>query len=139
MSQEPKKDYRSIMSPVAASDKSHFADALITVDPRNLPARTRTISPFATATLVTISAASQQEEFFVNKQGEKFDVHTLAGRMDLWQFTYDEYQISNDGKGRQEAVDVMKLAAIGGTDESGIIASNVLNEGNKQLTGKEKK
>lgn len=58
--------------------------------------------------------------------------------MELWQFYYDAYQISNDGQGRKEAVDVMKLAAIGGTDESGNIALAALNEGNKVLNKKEK-
>jgi len=135
---EERKDYRSMMSPVAAADKSHFADALITIDPRNLPARTRTISPFATATLVTLSAASQRQRVFKNTQGVEFDVHTLAGRMDLWQFSHDEYQISDGGQGRKEAVDVMKLAAIGGSDESGSVAQSVLNEGAKNLTKKEK-
>lgn len=137
MSQD-KKDYRSMMSPVASADKSHFADALLSIDPRNLPARTRTISPFATATLVTLSASAQKEKIFENAQGVKFNTHTLSGRMDLWQFSYDSYQISSDGKGRQEAVDVMKLAAIGGSDESGAIAQSVLNEGAKVLNKKEK-
>jgi hypothetical protein len=136
---EEPKSYRSMMSPVASSDKSHFADVLGTIDPRNLPALTRTISPFATATLLTVSASAQKEKIFQNAQGMKYDVHTLSGRMDLWQFTYDEYQISNDGQGRKEIVDVLKLAAIGGSDESGQIAQSVLNEGAKVLTSKEKK
>lgn len=139
MSQEPKKDIRSLMSPVSASDKSHFADVLSQVDPRNLPAQTRTISPFATATLVTLSAATQKERMFKNAQGLTFNTHTLAGRMDLWQFNYDAYQISNDGQGRKETVEVLRLAAIGGADESGAIAQSVLNEGAKNLSGKEKK
>ena len=139
MPDEPKKSMREVMSPVAGADKSHFADSLSTIDPKHLPARTRTISPFATATLITLSASSQKEREFKNAHGMKFDMHTLAGRMDLWQFNYDSYQISNDGKGRQEVVDVLKLAAIGGSDDEGRIASSVLNEGPKVLNKKGEK
>jgi hypothetical protein len=138
MSAPEKKSIREMMRAVPGTDKTHFADALSTIDPRNLPARTRTISPFATATLKTLAASSQKETEFKDLHGQIFKMHTVAGRMDLWQFTYDSYQISNDGKGRQEIVDVLKLAAIGGADEEGKIASSVLNEGSKNLTGKNK-
>lgn len=136
MSAEPRKSMREVMSPVSGPDKSHFADSLSTIDPKHLPARTRTISPFATATLLTLSASSQREREFKNAHGMKFDMHTVAGRMDHWQFGYDSYQISNDGKGREETVKVLQLAAIGGQDEESKIATAVLSEGNKQLTTK---
>ena len=127
------------MQPMPGADKSHFADALSTIDPKNLAARTRTISPFATATLRTIAASSQKQREFVNAHGMKFDMHTVAGRMDLWQFDYDSYQISNDGKGREEVKEVLKLAAIGGSDDEGKIATSVLNEGSKDLRGNKAK
>ena len=139
MSQEPRRDYRSMMVPVSGSDKTHFADALSTVDPKHPPARTRTISPFATATLKLVSVSSSKEAGHINPHGVKFDIHTVAGRMDYWQFEYDSYQISNDGQGRKEVVDVLKLAAIGGGEESGQLATSVLNEGSKNLSGKDKK
>lgn len=136
--QEHKKSMREMMQAVPGADKSHFADALSTVDPKHLAARTRTISPFATATLKAISASSQKQRQFKNVHGMVFDMHTVAGRMDLWQFEYDSYQISNDGKGREEVKEVLKLAAIGGGDEEGKIATSVLNEGSKNLSGKAK-
>ena len=143
MSQQPqpaqqKKSMREMMQAVPGADKSHFADALSTVDPKNLPARTRTISPFATATLRLVSAASQRQRSFKNVHGLMYDMHTVAGRMELWQFDYDSYQISNDGEGRKETMKVLQLAAIGGNDEEGKIAGSVLNEGSKNLAGKNK-
>jgi hypothetical protein len=138
MPEPEKKSIREMMRAVPGADKTHFADALSTIDPKNLPARTRTISPFATATLKTLEASSQKESTFKDLHGQQFQMHTVAGRMGLWQFTYDSYQISNDGKGRQETKEVLSLAAIGGNDEEGKIASSVLNEGNKNLTGKNK-
>jgi hypothetical protein len=138
MSAPEKKSIREMMRAVPGADKTHFADALSTIDPKNLPARTRTISPFATATLKTLSASSQRESTFKDLHGQQFQMHTVAGRMDLWQFTYDSYQISNGGEGRHETERVLSLAAIGNQDEEGRIASSVLNEGSKNLTGKNK-
>jgi hypothetical protein len=138
MSQQPKKSMREIMQSTPSSDKSHFADSLTSTDPKDLPARTRTVSPFATATLKLIAASSQKEAILKGPYNQEFNMRTLAGRMDYWQYEKDAYEISNDGKGRQETVDVMKLAAIGGADDEGRIASSVLNEGSKVLTQKEK-
>ncbi len=125
------------MAPSVAHDKSHFADVLTTTEPKDLPARTRTISPFATATLKLVAASSQKEEELKAAYDQKFNMRTLAGRMDYWQYEKDAYEISNDGKGRGETVEVLKLAAIGGSDEEGRIASSVLNEGAKVLSKKE--
>lgn len=133
-----KKSMREMMQAVPGQDKSHFADALSTVDPKNLAARTRTISPFATATLRLLSASSQRQRNFKNVHSLVYDMHTVAGRMELWQFDYDSYQISNDGKGREETMKVLQLAAIGGSDDEGKIATSVLNEGSKNLAGKNK-
>lgn len=136
---EPKKSMREVMAPVSYSDKSHFADILLKIDPRNLIAQTRTVSPFASATLKLISAASQREAIIKNEHDMEFKIKTVQGRMDYWNFYHDGYQISNDGKGRGEGVEVMKLAAIGGADESGAIALNTLNEGAKVINKKGQK
>lgn len=136
---EPKKSMREVMAPVSYSDKSHFADVLSHVDPKHLPAQTRTVSPFATATLKLVSIASQKQREVKNEHDIKYDIKSVTGRMDYWQFYFDAYQISNDGKGRQETVDVLKLAAIGGADESGQIALSTLNEGAKVINKKGQK
>ena len=132
-----KKSMREVMAPAASHDKSHFADVLVSTDPKDLAARTRTTSPFATATLKLLAGAVQKERMLKVQYDQTFDMRTLAGRMDYWQYEKDSYEISNDGKGRHEVGDVLKLAAIGGQDEEGRIASSVLNEGSKTLSKKE--
>ena len=133
---QQKKSMREVMSAAVYSGKEHFADVLSHVDPKHLMAQTRTVSPFATATLKLVSIASQRERHVVNEHQMRFDIKSVTGRMDYWQFYFDGYQISNDGKGRAETVEVLKLAAIGGADDSGAIALTQLQEGSKKLDKK---
>ena len=125
------------MSPMAGSDRDHLGEPLITVDPKNLHARTRIPSVFAMATHSTLAKYLDKEKSIINNQGVKFNMASLASVMDCWQFEYEALAPSLDGGARKEYVDVSKLAAIGSADESGALASSVLNEGAKNL--KEKK
>lgn len=90
------------------------------------------------ATHSLVGAAIRKDRNVLNPQNVAFDMHTLHGRMSFWQFEYEAVAISLDGRGRQEVVDVLKLAAIGSPDETGAIASSVLSEGNKKVVKGEK-
>lgn len=141
MSQKPPEEkgvYRRGLEQVPEGGKSHFADSLSTIDPRHLHARSRIGAIFTMATHSLVGVAIRRERNFTNPQGVNFDMHTLHGRMSFWQFEYEAIAISLDGRGRQEVVDVLKLAAIGSPDETGAIASSVLNEGNKKAVKGEK-
>lgn len=129
---------REVMSPAVARDRYQLGDPLIQINPKDLPATTRTISPFATATLGLVASASSKNRFFVwESRGQKLkqDTRTVAGSIATWQFLYDAYQISNDGQGRKEYADLAKFAAIGQGDETGAVAG-LLSEGNKQVEKK---
>lgn len=131
--------YRDSFESIPGSGKQNFADALSTVDPKNLHARARIPAVFAMATHNMVGHAVRKEKTFTNDQGVTFDMRTLAGRMADWDFEYEAESISKDGKGREEVRDVLKLAAIGSADESGALATSVLNEGSKNLSGKSSK
>lgn len=137
-SQKP-VSYRSTLTPVEGSGKEHFADVLSTVDPKHLHARARIPSIFNMAVHSTLGAYVRKEKTYQNLQGVSFHMGTVAGLMGCFHFEYEAESISLDGKGRGEVVDVLKLAAIGSQDETGAIASSVLNEGSKNLTGKSSK
>ncbi len=137
--QPEKKSYRSMMQPTAGSDRYHLGEPLITVSPKDLHARTRLPNIFNMAVYSLVGAAASKERIIENPQGVKFDMHTLSGRIAYLMFEYEAMAPSLDGKARDQYVDVSKLAAIGGSDEQGQIASSVLNEGAKNLTSKEKK
>lgn len=143
MSQNPptpeKKTYRGMMENVPGSGKEHFADALSTVDAKHLHARSRVPAIFAMATHNTLGIYVRKDKDFVNQQGVAFNMRTLSGLMGCWDFEYEAVSISLDGKGREEVRDVLKLAAIGSADESGALATSVLNEGAKNLSGKSSK
>jgi hypothetical protein len=137
--QPEKKTYRGMMESVPGSGKEHFADALSTVDAKNLHARARIPAVFAMATHNTLGPYVRKERGFTNNQNVQFNMATLSGLMACWDFEYEAISISLDGKGREEVRDVLKLAAIGSADESGALATSVLNEGSKNLSGKSSK
>ncbi len=149
MSQPPEKkavpvpaagtDYRSMMSAVPGADRYHLGEPLISVNPKDLHARTRiTNGLFNMAVHSLLSASLQKERYIVNPQQVRFDMRTLAGRMAYFQFEYEALAPSVDGTARDQYVKVASLAAIGSGDEEGRIASAVLGEGAKQLNNKNK-
>jgi hypothetical protein len=133
--QEETGVYKKGLEAIPGSGKEHFADALSTVDPKNLHARARIPAVFAMATHSTLGKYLLRKQEFTNNQGIVFKMRTLGGLMDCWGFEYEAISISLDGKGRDEVARVLQLAAIGGSDESGALATSVLNEGNKQMGG----
>lgn len=137
MSTKDPPSYRKSMEREEGVYKGHLAEQLITINPKDIDAQTRIPSVIAMATHETMTGWAQGEPEFTTKEGEKFRVDTLSGLMSLWEFSYEKKAISLDGKAREEARDVMKLEAIGPTDDS-MLAQSVLNEGNKQIGGKDK-
>ena len=131
------KSYREGMVRIDTPGRGHLGEVFLTIDKKNIDAQTRIPSVIAMATHETVSAALTQEEDFLTKEGVSFKVQTASGLMSLWEFSYEKKAISLDGKARQEAENVMKLEAIGPQEDSGL-AQSVLNEGAKQLTGKDK-
>lgn len=137
--QEPKKDIRSMMQPVGGSDRYHLGEPLITVDPKNLHARTKLTSIFTMSVHSTLTKFLGKDKLVKNNQNVVFDMSTLGGVMDYWQFEYEAMAPSLDGGAREQYVKVSQLAAIGGSDDSGQLATSVLNEGSKNLSGKDNK
>ncbi len=133
------KTIRSMMVPVGGSDRMELGLPLISTEARHLHARTRlpTIFNMSVHSLLTASA-SDKETATVPYSKEPFKIKTLSGRMSYWASEYEAMAPSLDGKAREEYVKVASLAAIG-QDESGQIATGLLEEGSKKLGQKDKK
>jgi hypothetical protein len=139
MSQPQARSYREMMEAQGGDHRGHLGDPLIEVDPKHLHARTRHHGTFSIATLSTMAAWVGKEKKITNPQGVKFDLGTLGGLMDYWLFNYEAVAPSLDGKSREEYVRVASFIAVGQGDESGVLTTNLLNEGSKNLSGKASK
>jgi hypothetical protein len=124
------------MVPSVGSGREHIAEPLSTIVPEHLHVRTILPTIFNMAVHSVLAKAVRRERYYTNPQKITFDMHSLAGRMECFDFEYEAMAPSLDGKGRQQVTDVLKLAAINAGDESGIVATTVLNEGAKNLSGK---
>ena len=137
-SPDPPQGYRSAMEREDTSSRGALGTPLITINPKDLDAQTRVPSVMALATHAVIAAVATGEDTFKTKEGVSFNIETLGGTMGLFEFEYEKKAISADGgKGRQEYIEVSKLEALGPNEDSSL-AQSVLNEGAKNLTGKDK-
>lgn len=135
--QEPQSGvYRRILTDVPGSGRQHIADPLSKVDPKHLHVRTRIPTIFNMAVHSTLGKYLRKEKTYQNPQGEVFNMGTLSGLMDCFQFEYEALAPSLDGKGREEVTKVLQLAAIGNQEDSGLLANNILNEGAKNVAAK---
>ena len=132
---------RSMMKPVGGSRKDQLGEPLITINPRDIDAQTRVPAVFTMATLAMMAKWVGRETYTNyperGKDGQ-FNVRTLSGIMDTWEYEYKKKAISLDGKARDEYVKVASFIAVG-ADESGSAVTNLLEEGSKKLNTKEQK
>lgn len=120
-----------------SSARGHLAEPLITINPKDIDAQTRIPSVIAMATHATVAAWTSNEDNFKTVEGVNFEIRTVSGSMGLWEFEYKKKAESLDGKARDEYVRLGSLEAIGPSEDSQL-AQSVLNEGAKNLSGKDK-
>ncbi len=127
------QNYRAMMVRQEGDSRSHLGEPLITINQKNLDARTRIPNVFAMATLSMMSAWLAKDRQYKHPSGATFNTRTLTGLMDCWEFNYKGKAISLDGKAREEYTKVASFIAVGQGDESGALTTSLLNEGAKQL------
>ena len=132
-----------MMKPIGGSRKDALGEPLITINPRDIDAQTRVPAVFTMATLAMMAKWVGKEKYTnYPERGlddkHQFNVRTLSGIMDTWEYEYKKKAISLDGKARDEYVKVASFIAVG-ADESGTAVTNLLEEGSKKLNQKDQK
>jgi hypothetical protein len=133
---KPPTSYRAMMVRQEGDARSHLGEPVITIDPRHIDARTRHQGTMALATLSTISAWVSKKKTYKHPSNFESNTNTLTGILDIWEFNYKAKAMSLDGKNLELYSKIASFIAVGSGDESGVLTSNLLNEGAKNLGGK---